>query len=842
MGRKREISVISTLAVAGAAFGGTLVSAPSASAASITVSASGSDVVAINPSAFSGGAPTDQVSQQLAQTLRNSSRYLATTWYNQTYGNSLASDGYLNLDIPGAVPEQTFRLPGMAALSIATSVKLGTWDAAASGISADEAANRAATMVRALAHRYYANNSLAGVSTWGQSWQSPLWAFYTGQAAWLVWDKLSPSERDDVARMLADEANRLTTGNDVYLTSGQGSEQLYQYNKAGTDVTPGDTKAEEDNYDAQLLGLAVAMMPNHPNAAVWQRRNEDLLIADTATQADLSNPAVVNGRQLNTWLQGWNVQPDGTVQNHNILHPVYMTALDQSLQQVGTFALAGRCAPQAVTDNVGLVYGALANPVDPPSQGSQQSTYKYAPDPNNLAQYNSPITMPDPIYQPNSAQINYPQGNDWGKQFPSYYGSFDALVGAYNLAPNAMANANTHMAAEEQLQGRFNTGQTYIPWNPATTPADQAENSYVGAEQRVGQIAAQAYMALWLNHERPACFDNSGNPTPPNVPAPQPTSVSRLAGSDRYGTGVAVSQSQWSNAGGDNTPRAIADSVVLARGDNFPDALAGVPLAKRDRGPLLLTETASLNPLTAKEIQRVLPKGKTVYILGGNVAVSPKVQTQLQQLGYKVVRFGGADRYGTALQIATQGMGSPHQVVVATGGDFADALSAGPLAADEGNAILLSNGKTLDPATKAYIAAARVKNGAADPAFHLNAVGGQAVAATAYLGGQSHSLMGADRYQTAAAVAARFAADMPVTQFGVATGMQFADALTGGAYMANAGEPLLLTAPTVLAPADTSLFHTMQNQISAITLFGGPVAIQKKVMDQIAHAVGGVEH
>ena len=217
------------------------------------------------------------------------------------------------------------------------------------------------------------------------------------------------------------------------------------------------------------------------------------------------------------------------------------------------------------------------------------------------------------------------------------------------------------------------------------------------------------------------------------------------------------------------------------------------------------------------------------------------MQQQLVGLGYNVVRFGGADRFQTSLQIAQQGMGSPHQVVVATGLDFADALAAGPLAADEGNAILLSNGKTLDPGTKAYITAAQRKNGAADPAFHLNAVGGAAVTATKYLGSQSHALMGADRYQTAAAVAARFAADMPVTQFGIATGMSFADALTGGAYMANANEPLLLTAPTVLAPADTGLLSGMRSQLSAVALFGGPVAIKQVVMDQIAHAVGGVE-
>ena len=829
MGRSREISVISSLAVAGAAFGGTLVSAPGASAATNRIAASGADVVAINPALFNGSAPGDKTGQDLGLILRNSSRYLATTWYTSTY-KGVASDGYLNLDLPGAIPEQSFRLPGMAALSIATAVKLHQWDAGAAGISADEAANRAAIMVRALAHRYYANNSLAGVSTWGNGWQTPLWAFYTGQAAWLVWDRLSPAERDDVARMIAGEADRLTSGNDVFLTSDSASQQLYQYNRGGVDVTPGDTKTEEDNYDAQLLGLAAAMMPNHPHAADWQRRNEDLLLAAASMPQDLGNTNTVNGRQLSSWLQGANLQDDGTLQNHNILHPLYMTALDQSLQQVGTFALGGQCAPLATTWNAGKVYDALTT----------KKEFDRAPDPNNPSQYTSPITMPNPIYQPGSAQINYPQGNDWGIQFPAYYGSFDALVGVYKLAPNADGFAGLHLDSEVGLQGRFRTGQTYVPWNPQTTPGNQAENSYVGAEQRVGQISAQAYMALYLNNLKPACFDNSGTPRPPNVPRPQPTAVSRIAGRDRYTTGAAVSQRQWANAGGDNTPRAQADAVVLARGDNFPDALAGVPLAKRDRGPLLLTESGTLNQATQAEIKRILPQGKTVYILGGNVAVSPNVDNQLRKLGYTVQRFGGADRYATALDIANRGMGSPHQVIVATGLDFPDALAAGPLAAGEGNAILLSNGKTLDSGTKAYIAAAQKKaDGSADPTFHVNAVGGAAVAATAYV--KRNPLMGADRYATAVAVAKQFAADMPVTQFGVATGMQFADALTGGAYMANAGQPLILTDPNALSPADVPLLGTMHNQLSAVSLFGGPMAIKQAVMDQIARAVGGVE-
>ena len=490
----------------------------------------------------------------------------------------------------------------------------------------------------------------------------------------------------------------------------------------------------------------------------------------------------------------------------------------------------------------------------PDLQGpDSRPAFPYAPDPNNLSQDLKPaIRTPDgkPIYESaSSPQINYPQGNDWGLQFPAYYGSFDALVSAYSghltgenaSAPTANANAATHLQAEIGLQSRFGDGQTYVPWNPQTTPASQSENSYFGAEQRVGQITAQAYMAEFLNSHKTACFDNSGNPTPPNVPPHQPTAVNRLSGGDRYGTGVSVSRAQWANAGGDDTPRAVANSVVLARGDNFPDALAGVPLAKRNRAPLLLTESASLNPQTADEIRRVLPRGKTVYILGGVTAISPTVQQQLEGMGYNVQRYGGTDRFQTSLLIATQGMGSPHQVVVATGLTFADALSAGPLAADEGNAILLSNGTTLDPNTKNYIAAAERKNGAADPAFHLNAVGGAAVTATKYLGSQSHALWGNDRFLTAAAVAQRFAADMPVTQFGIATGSQFADALTGGAYMANANEPLLLTAPTSLASSAAGLLSTMQSQLSQVTLFGGLSALPKAVMDQAAYAVGGVE-
>src|SRR5258708_852696 len=134
--------------------------------------------------------------------------------------------------------------------------------------------------------------------------------------------------------------------------------------------------------------------------------------------------------------------------------------------------------------------------------------------------------------------------------------------------------------------------------------------------------------------------------TTTSVPAPA-SGVTRVYGADRFLTGVQVSQSQWADAAGDTSGRAKAQAVVLTRGDTFPDALSGVPLAAKVHGPLLLTNPASLTAATAAEIQRVLGPGagQPVYILGGTGAVSPAGHAQLVPDGYAVTPYQGANPY-----------------------------------------------------------------------------------------------------------------------------------------------------------------------------------------------------
>jgi len=132
--------------------------------------------------------------------------------------------------------------------------------------------------------------------------------------------------------------------------------------------------------------------------------------------------------------------------------------------------------------------------------------------------------------------------------------------------------------------------------------------------------------------------------------------------------------------------------------------LVAAPLAAAKNAPLLLTVGTSLPAVSKTELQRVLPTGGKVYILGGTGAVPATVASELTDLGYQVVRYGGADRFATAVQVA-DALGDPSTVLLATGTNFPDALSAGVAAAKAGGTVLLTNAATLPSATSSYLAA-----------------------------------------------------------------------------------------------------------------------------------------
>ncbi|SRR5579875_121085 len=313
-----------------------------------------------------------------------------------------------------------------------------------------------------------------------------------------------------------------------------------------------------------------------------------------------------------------------------------------------------------------------------------------------------------------------------------------------------------------------------------------------------------------------------GSSTAVSSVTPLPT---QIYGTDAIGTSIAISQQEFPNPGS-------ASAVVLARSDFFSDALAGGPLAAAVHGPLLITPGASqsstLDPRVQAEIQRVLPQGGTVYILGGPLAISPNVDLTLEGLGYKVVREAGSDEYATAVDIA-EALGNPKTIFLATGLNFYDALSSVPAAIEEGAAILLTDGSTQAPETAAYLGE--------HPGDTVYAIGGPEAAYGA--DPSAIPVYGQDLFGTAAAVATRFFPN--AAMYGAATDADFPDALGGGVFMATGGRlgPMLLVDPgsATLAPSVAAYLGTLAPNTPGF-VFGGPLAVPGPVLSALQAAVG----
>jgi hypothetical protein len=291
--------------------------------------------------------------------------------------------------------------------------------------------------------------------------------------------------------------------------------------------------------------------------------------------------------------------------------------------------------------------------------------------------------------------------------------------------------------------------------------------------------------------------------------------VVRLGGPDRIATSVVVSEGTFPDHG--------AQSVVLAVADNFADALAGAPLAGAVFGPLMLTGGSSLDPRVEDEIRRVLAPGGPVYLLGGTGVLSPAIADRLGALGYQVTRYGGANRFETAIVIAQQGLDNPPTLLLSTGTAFVDGLSAGAAAAARGGALLLTDGATMPPAVAAYLQA--------HPAARRFAVGGPAAAADP----SATRVVGANRYDTSRLVASLFFPDPD--QVGVTTGEAFPDALSGGANMALFGGPLLVTPPGSLASEVAEYLRAHAGTVFVGSVFGGRLAVDDAVRTAVATAI-----
>jgi spore germination protein YaaH/putative cell wall-binding protein len=284
------------------------------------------------------------------------------------------------------------------------------------------------------------------------------------------------------------------------------------------------------------------------------------------------------------------------------------------------------------------------------------------------------------------------------------------------------------------------------------------------------------------------------------------TSSDRLAGSDRYLTAIQISQAGWSSS----------VNVVLARGDNFPDALAGAVLANKLEAPLLLTDCDHLRPEVETEIKRL---GATrVYLLGGaQGALSTAIETRLTALKISFQRLQGPDRYGTAANIARMTGAPDAEAFLVTGYKFADALSISSYAAAHNIPILMTDTNSLPTETDKILKELQIKK--------ITIAGGSGAVSLAVENSLKNSgytterIQGADRYETNVKVIQNLNFDLTGVFF--ATGENYPDALAGAVLAAQQNQPIFLIQDKLIPDQTSAYLNTLRPQIQQFTIFGG---------------------
>jgi putative cell wall-binding protein len=240
------------------------------------------------------------------------------------------------------------------------------------------------------------------------------------------------------------------------------------------------------------------------------------------------------------------------------------------------------------------------------------------------------------------------------------------------------------------------------------------------------------------------------------------TYLRRLDGKDRYETASSVALAA-ADAYND------ANCLIVATGENFPDALAAGSVAVNgsnlndptqlslaghgDFCPVLLTRTNSLSEAAAEVLESTSDIDlEIVLIIGGTAAVSTGVENTISDLlGIRefvnsapevgLLRIGGANRYETAANIANflnmdsfDGDGyptvynMPEEALLVSGTNFPDALSAAPLTRGR-TPILLTQPSSLSAPTNTWIGWNR------NEVNTVTAIGGTAAVSEAALGG-----------------------------------------------------------------------------------------------------------
>lgn len=317
--------------------------------------------------------------------------------------------------------------------------------------------------------------------------------------------------------------------------------------------------------------------------------------------------------------------------------------------------------------------------------------------------------------------------------------------------------------------------------------------------------------------------------------------IGRISGSNRFATSVAAA----------NWAFPSTDTVVIATGRNFADALAASALCGSYGAPLLLTEPSGTLPSSVHD--KIQSMGAhTAFIIGSTNAITQNMQDQIDAItGVETSRVAGANRFLTAIEIARKvkaheeamGRTPATEAFLTSGRGFADALAVSPYAYSQRMPILLTEPNSLPSSTASAFAELGITfvnvvggTGSVKAPVVSDAVWNQLPVAPA----NKYRIQGEDRTDTAVQAAGYAVgkgwADW--SQVCMATGYDYPDALGGGVAAGQKGGVLLLTKPLYLT--EYTWNHGLWDHytdIDDVRLFGSWTVISGFVMGNVNEAL-----
>ena len=287
------------------------------------------------------------------------------------------------------------------------------------------------------------NNYWGSVSNADHVWESSLWAMSVAYSAFFQWDKLSDTQKSHIYALLKAECN-------------------YELERGIPTGYAGDTKAEENGWEADVLAATLGLFPDDALAPKWFERLREFAINSYSHPSDQTNTTVIDAwydtKTIADLYKGQNLYDDYSLQNHNLFHTSYQNVVQQEL---GEAALALKLFQQGLHGTETWKTNALMHH----NQEVQDSILNW-------------LALPD-------GELAMPNGNDWSLFLYDQITSYSTLA-CFLQDPHALMLENM---AYKYIQARQKT----------TPDGSWLLRADVGA-RRMG-VEAHRVMMTYLMHD-----------------------------------------------------------------------------------------------------------------------------------------------------------------------------------------------------------------------------------------------------------------------------------------------------------------------------------------------------